>query len=213
LARRKDLAAFAVVFTFAALLNAFAMTSPVYTLEQALARLMGVRSEAPVLAVMFVLGLVVAPLLLVGAAAAVSRALARASSSVASTAVRYAYALVPVGLAVWTSHYGFHLLTGALTVVPVAQAAAVDAFGWPLLGAPLWTWAGMKPGSVYPIEVGVVLLGAMVSWTVAQRISVRDHPGRAGRAAAPWVVLTAGIAATALWVLSQPMEMRGTFFG
>ena len=213
LGRRKDLAAFAVVFTFAALLNAFGMTSPVYALEDALARLMGVRSEAPVLAVIFALALVVAPILLVGAAAAASRALAGATLSVTSTAVRYAYALIPLGFGVWVAHYGFHLLTGVLTIVPVAQAAAADAFGGPVLGAPRWTWAGMNSGSVYSIELGIVLLGAMVSWTAAYRISARDHPARAAQAAAPWAMLVAGLAATAIWVLSQPMEMRGTFFG
>ena len=67
--------------------------------------------------------------------------------------------------------------------------------------------------AISPWLCPIVMLGAMVSWTVAYRLSVRDHPARAARAAAPWTALVAGLAAVAIWVLSQPMEMRGTFFG
>ena len=61
LAQRADLAALAVVFTFAALVSAFAMTSPAYLVEQRLAATIGTRSEWPVLAVIFIVGLLVLP--------------------------------------------------------------------------------------------------------------------------------------------------------
>jgi polyferredoxin len=213
LTRRPDVAALAVVFVFAALLNAFAMTGPVYALEERLARVMGVRSEAPVLAVLFVAALVALPAALLAVSAAASRRLSGEPSSLKSVAVRYAFALVPLGFGVWLAHYGFHFLTGALTIVPVSQGAAAELFGWPALGAPRWRWAGMMPGSVYPIEMGLVLLGTVVSLAVAYRISLRDHPQRAGRVTVPWAALVASLAAAAVWVLSQPMEMRGTFPG
>ena len=44
-------------------------------------------------------------------------------------ALRYAYGLVPFGFGMWLAHYGFHFLTGALTVVPVTQSAAIDLMG------------------------------------------------------------------------------------
>jgi hypothetical protein len=213
LTRRPDVAALAVVFVFAALLNAFATTGPVYALEERLARVMGVRSEAPVLAVLFVAALVALPAALLAVSAAASRRLSGEPSSLKSVAVRYAFALVPLGFGVWLAHYGFHFLTGALTIVPVSQGAAAELFGWPALGAPRWRWAGMMPGSVYPIEMGLVLLGTVVSLAVAYRISLRDHPQRAGRVTVPWAALVASLAAAAVWVLSQPMEMRGTFPG
>jgi ferredoxin len=211
--RRPDLAALAVVFVFASLLNAFGMVGPVYALEERLGGLLGVRSEAPVLAVIFLAALVALPALLLGAAAAASRLLSGTPSSLAGVVARYAHALVPFGFGVWLAHYGFHFLTGALTIVPVGQSAAADLLGWPALGSPRWGWAGMRPGSVYPIELGLVLLGTVASVAVAYRISLRDHPRRAGRAAAPWAALVACLAAAAAWVLSQPMEMRGTFPG
>ena len=40
----------------------------------------------------------------------------------------------------WLAHYGFHLLTGGLTIVPVTQrAAAIDDLAGPLFGVPLWS--------------------------------------------------------------------------
>ena len=57
LTERRDIAALAVLFAFGGLLNAFAMTAPVFDLERWLARVMGGTSEAPVLAVLFVIAL------------------------------------------------------------------------------------------------------------------------------------------------------------
>jgi polyferredoxin len=213
LARRPDIAALAVLFVFGGLLNAFAMTAPVYRLETWIAHVLGVVSEVPVLALLFVASLGVAPLLLVGGAAAVTRSLAgETGRSIRSTAVNYAYALVPFGAGVWAAHYGFHLLTGLFTVIPITQSAAIDLVGWPLLGEPLWRWTGMRPGSVFPIELGCILLGAMGSLALAYRISDRDYPERPGPTTAPWAIVTLALASVAIWILFQPMEMRGAGF-
>jgi hypothetical protein len=115
-------------------------------------------------------------------------------------------------LGLWIAHYAFHLLTGVLTIVPVAQSAAADLFGRPSLGAPLWTLAGLRPGAVFPLQIGFVLLGAFGSLAVAYGISEREHPARPAAAALPWLVVVLMLAAAATWVLSQPMEMRGGGF-
>ena len=109
----------------------------------------------------------------------------------------------------WLAHYGFHLLTGALTVVPVTQSAAIDLLGWPALGDPLWRWAGMRPGAVFPIQLGCILLGMSGSIGVMHLISRRDYPDRPIRAGLPWIIVVVLLAAAAIWVLLQPMEMRG----
>ena len=214
LAARPDIAALAVVFAFGALLNAFAMVRPVYEVEQRLARLMGISSEAPVLLLMFVLGLGIAPAALLTIAAASTRLLSRPDrGSIRADMVNYAVALVPVGFGLWIAHYSFHLLTGVLTIVPVAQSAAADLFGRASLGAPLWTLAGLSPGAVFPLQIGFVLLGAFGSLAVAYGISEREHPARPAAAAVPWLVLVLMLAAAAMWVLSKPMQMRGGFVG
>ncbi|MQA28551.1 MAG: FesM [Luteitalea sp.] len=210
LTERWDVATLTVLFAFGGLLNAFAMTAPVLDLERWLARVMGSTSEAPVLAVLFVVALGAVPLAALGGAAAVTRHLTRPTSySVGQIAVRYACALVPFGFGVWLAHYGFHLLTGGLTIIPVAQSAIIEVVGWAALGAPMWQWTGMQPGAVFPIQLGFILLGSIGSLALSYLISERDYPDRPVFAAAPWLGVVLVLAAAAVWILSQPMEMRG----
>jgi hypothetical protein len=212
LAQRADLAARAAVFTFAALVSAFAMTSPSYLVEQRLAATIGTHTEWPVLAIVFLAGLLIAPALLLCGAGTITRLLAGNRESLRATVLAYSYALIPIGLGIWVAHYGFHLLTGALTIVPVVQSATVDAFGHAFLGGPFWGWVGLQPGSVFPIQLGCVVLGAAGSMAMAQAISERDQPSKPMLASAPWVVVILLLTTAALWILSQPMEMRAVRF-
>ena len=190
LVHRPDIALLATLFTFGAMVNAFAMVTPAHHVEQWLAGALRTTSESLVLGSVFVLALGVAPLLFLGGAAVLTRVLTRdAALSVRQIALRYSYALVPFGFSLWLAHYGFHLLTGALTVVPVSQSAAIDLMGWPALGDPLWRWAGMRPGAVFPIQLGCVLLGTAGALAVTHLISLRDYPDRSSRATAPWAVV------------------------
>jgi ferredoxin len=213
LSRRLDLAVLAVLFTFGALLNAFAMVGPVYAAEEWLARAMHTRSEVPVLGTLFIAGLVVLPAVVCGGAGWITRVATQSSLRVKDIAMRYAYALIPFGTGVWLAHYWFHFLTGLLTIVPVAQSAAVDAAGRAILGEPDWRWLGMRPGSVFPLQIGVVLLGALGSLVIAHRMAERDAPESPSKAAAPWSAVIVGLTVLALWILAQPMEMRGTALG
>jgi hypothetical protein len=171
---------------------------------------LGFASETPALALLFIGGLGAFPVLLLSAAAAITRSSSSAEAgSLPATASRYALALVPLGCGVWLAHYGFHLLTGALTIVPVIQSAAIDLFGRAALGEPLWRWVGMQPGSVFPLQLGVVMLGAAGSLGLVHATSVRDYPTRPAAASAPWTALVVVLAAAAVWIMSQPMAMRG----
>ena len=201
LINRPDIAVLAVLFGFGALLNAFAMVSPAYSVEAWLAQTLGSRSEPVVLGCLFVVGLGIAPLVLLGSAASLTRALGRDQAvSTGRIALRYAYGLVPFGFSMWLAHYGFHFLTGALTVVPVTQSAAIDLMGSPVLGNPVWRWAGMRPGAVFPIQLGCILLGIAGSVAVMHVISRRDYPSRPNLAAVPWAILVALLGAAAIWI-------------
>ncbi len=213
LSRRPDLAALALVFTFGALLNAFAMIGPVYATEQWLAHALRTTSETPVLALIFLTALGLIPLALCAGAASLTRLASASRLSVPQIVVRYSYALVPLGVGMWLAHYAFHFLTGMWTIVPVSQSAAVDAAGRAIFGEPNWRWLGMRPGEVFPLQLGAILLGALGSLMLVYRISERDHPGAAGRAAMPWIVMIACLVVLALWILVQPMEMRGMALG
>jgi ferredoxin len=206
LSKRKDMAALVLVFTFGALLNAFGMVSPVYAVQAWLARVLGTTAETPVLGTLFFALLVVEPALLVGLAAWLSRRGSGAPGPLLPFAVRFTYALVPLGFGVWLAHYGFHLLTGLLTFVPVAQ----EALG---LGSPRWDLVGLPARLVYPLELGFLSLGLLGSLLVAWKIAEREAPARTTPAFLPWAGLCLLLGGAALWLLSQPMEMRGTFLG
>ena len=209
--KRPDLAALMLVFTFGALLNAFGMVSPVYAVQSWIAERLHVQSELPVLGILFVIVLVVEPAILLGLAAWATRRAVGRAERLLEVGVRYAYALVPLGFGVWVAHYAFHFLTGLLTFVPVAQNAAADA-GFAILGEPRWSLGGLPERVVYPIEIGFLVLGLVGSWIAAWHIAERDTDGaRVWRAFAPWAVLALALFGAALWLLSQPMEMRGTF--
>lgn len=211
--RRLDLGLLASVFTFGALLNAFGMVSPVYAVQRELAAWLGTTSETAVLAVLFGVLLVVEPLLLLAAAAALSRPALPERPGLLAVALRFVHGLVPLGVAVWAAHYGFHLLTGLWTVVPVAQQAAREAFGVALLGSPAWGVGGLREGLVQVIELGLLGLGSLGSLGVLWGLARREAGERALAAFLPWAVLTALLTGAAVWLLEQPMEMRGTFLG
>jgi ferredoxin len=213
LSRRPDLAALALLFTFAALLNAFAMVGPAYDLQRQIALHMGVQSEAAVLALLFAAGLGAGPVLACGGAAWLTRRLTASDASLTQVAIRFAYALTPLGAGMWLAHYAFHFLTALGTVVPVAQIAVTDLTGRALLGEAVWGWMGVRPGAVFPFQIAVVLLGAFGAGMLTRGIAEREYSARAGRGAAAWLALIAILTAIAIWILAQPMEMRGATLG
>jgi ferredoxin len=211
--RRPDLAALVILFTFGALLNAFGMVSPVYQLQSWLADLLGTQAEPPVLGIIFLVGLVVEPLLLLGLAAWLARRWAGLQKDLLSVVTRYAYALAPLGFGVWIAHYAFHFLTGFWTFVPVIQGALAD-LGWPVLGTPRWDLGPLLPSTwLLPLEQIIMAVGWLISLLVAYRLASEDAPERPWRAFLPWAGLTFLLLIAANWLMGQPMEMRGTFLG
>lgn len=210
--RRKDIAALTVVFCFGALLNALGMVSPVYAVEKWLGGLLHVQAEAPVLAMIFEFFLVVEPLVLLGAAAWLTKVWSGSPRAIVPLAVRYSYALAPLGFGMWLAHYGFHFFSGLYTFIPVTQNIFAS-LGWPILGTPMWRLTGIPSRFIQPMEIGFLLLGLAGSLLVALRLAEEDSPGRVIRAFAPWAVVSAMIWAASMWLMFQPMEMRAMLMG
>jgi len=206
LSQRKDLAALVVVFTFGALLNAFGMVSPVYALEQWLAKTLGVSHELPILAFVFALFLIFEPLLLIGVAAWLTRVWGGNRKPLLSIAVRYSYSLAPLGFGIWLAHFGFHFLTGLYTFIPVTQSAVAE-LGWAVLGAPRWGVPGLAPNVVQLVGFGFITLGLLGSVLVSYAIAAAEEI-RPVRVFIVWAALSLIIAIGAFWLMSQPMEMR-----
>jgi hypothetical protein len=115
----------------------------------------------------------------------------------------------------WIAHYLFHFLIGGLAIIPVTQEY-LAFLGFSFGGAPSWAVGPLIPESwLLPLELIFLELGLLVSLVVAYRIAVREvGPGpRAVRAFGPWGLLALLLSATGIWLLLQPMEMRGTFMG
>ena len=59
------------------------------------------------------------------------------------------------------------------------------------------------------MQLGCLLLGTAGSLALVHGTSLREHPLRPGRISAPWAALILLVAAGAVWILAQPMDMRG----
>jgi ferredoxin len=213
LSRRPDRAALALFLTFAAFLNAFGMVEPVFRLQAWAATLLGIGSPALLLLLFFVTGLVVVPGMLTAATAWASRKLAGGTDSLVRRASTYAWALVPLGLGMWAAHHLFHLLVGGLTIVPVVQEYLRD-LGLPAGGEPRWGAGALVPESwLLPIEIGFLQAGLLLTLVAGFRIALREEGRKstALRAFLPWAILATLLALAGIWLLGQPMEMRGTY--
>ncbi len=204
LSQRPDLALLVVFFTFGALLNAFGMVSPVYVLERWLEGRLHVSSEWPVLSLIFTIGLVVEPaLLLLGATWATYR-WGGLRQSPARLLTQYTFTLVPIGVGVWAAHYAFHFFTGFWAFVPIVRH---------LIGPSHSPGNGMvsplvPPQALFPFELGLLGLGWVGSILVAYRLASKDAPRRIWPVLLPWALVATLILAAAVWLLMQPMEMR-----
>lgn len=217
---RLDLALLAILAAFGGLINAFAMTPPVYALEQEMARLLRTRQEALVLGIIFLVGVVILPLALVFGAAWINRLTiaANRARSLSRGVIRYAYSFVPLGFGIWAAHYLFHLLIGPLTIWPAFQNFWVAVFGAVLFGQPNWTAGGvwMPPLLVIQtIQMVAMAAGTAGALLVAWRAARRSHadPRTALLEMAPWALILLLLAAVSVWVFLLPMEMRGNVLG
>jgi polyferredoxin len=208
--QRPDLAALVVFLTFAAFMNVFGMVAPAYAVQEWLARVSGLSSGPLLLGILFLVGTVFLPALLVGGAARLSAHLSGGERTVVQEATRYAYGLVPVGFGMWAAHYLYHFLVGGMTILPATQEYLAD-LGLSLPGAPTWTVGPMIPeGWILPLELLILEVGFLVSMVVTFRIAQREAGPRAGRSTLPWWSLVLALSLAGIWLLLQPMEMRGT---
>jgi cytochrome c oxidase assembly factor CtaG len=203
--RRLDIAALVLVLVFGAFANAAGMAGPVTEWQGRLALVVGVRSPLLATTAFYLLALVALPLLAVGGAAALSRWCGRVETGTLEVATRYAYALVPLGFGMWLAHYCFHFLTSYDSAVPVAQRFAAD-LGLTWLGEPAWGAACCRPVTPWllPLELLFLDVGLLLSLYTAYRLAPTL------KALAPWALLLVLLFAAGVWILFQPMEMRGT---
>ena len=215
LSERFDIAFLIMVLSFGAFMQAFGMIPPVYELEAWLANLLGLTTEAPVLAIIFFMGVVALPLTLVSAAAWLSRQGGQSHLDLKHTISRFAPSIIPLGAGMWAAHYSFHFFTGALTLIPVLQSFVSDSAGAPLLGKPRWDLASILSYNQIIVLESIFLYAGLIgslliAWFIA--LQVYRTRQRALRGWLPWALLFLLMLGSGLWIMLNPMEMRGTIF-
>jgi cytochrome c oxidase assembly factor CtaG len=211
--KRPDLAALVVLLVFGAFANAAGMVGPVLEWRDRLQVQLGLRSPLVLTSASYVLALLGLPLLLVGGAALLSRRWGGSAASWLEVATRYSFALVPLGFGMWLAHYSFHFLTSYDAAVPAAQRFAGD-LGWTGLGEPAWACACCVAAADWlpRLEIVFLDLGLLLSLYAGYRVALAQSPrlSRALGALLPWAVLMVLLFLAGVWIVLQPMPMRGT---
>ena len=196
-------------------MNAFGMVAPVHRLLGWVAETFGIESGLVLTGGLFLSGLVVLPSLLVLATGMVSGRLSGSRDPLVTRITKYAYSLVPLGFGMWLAHYLYHFLLSGWSVIPLVQSYLGD-LGFGMVGAPLWGLGPMVPESwLFPMQLFFLELGLLVSLATAYRIARREHDieANARRAMLPWGMLAFLLSGIGIWLLLQPMEMRGMIGG
>jgi cytochrome c oxidase assembly factor CtaG len=209
---RSDVAALVLVLVFGAFANAAGMVAPVVDGLRDLSSMWGAGSLDLAFTVFLIVGVVIAP---VGSMLVVRWWLARkgpGSDEAASLARRLAMALAPLGIAMWTAHLLFHLAAGMGSGWPVVQRVLGD-LGMPG-GAPDWSMAhvmGPLGDDWIILQILLLDLGLLSSLYLGWRIAQPVFPGAQAAMVAllPWVATASLLFSVGIWLLFQPMEMRG----
>ena len=131
----------------------------------------------------------------------------RSPLSLGELALRFAYSLLPIALVYNITHYYTLIITQGLQILRLVS----DPFGWGwnLFGTARWLPAPVIPdmGTVWHTQVGLILLGHIVSVYLAHLEALRIFPTR--RAATlsqlPMLLLMVAFTTIGLWILAQPI--------
>ena len=210
---RPDLAALVLVLTFGALASAADMVAPVVDWQDRVRQQLGNPSWVWMISCYYAVALVLLPIAAVGTATTIARTWGGLSESWLSLATRFSYALVPLGFGIWLAHYSFHFLTSAEVIVPTTQRFAAD-LGFAALGEPLWQLACCRPVASWLTHLQILMLdvGLLASLYAGYRIAEErtTRASQALRTFAPWAMLIVLLFVVAVWIVFQPMQMRGT---
>ncbi len=214
--KRPDLALVVVILVFGALANAGAMISPVVEWQETLRSALGNNSLLLVRSLYYLFWLGLLPLVSLVVTASLSNWLGQRQESLLDVITRYSYSLLPLGFSIWLAHYSFHFFGSYETVVPTMQRF-LGALGWHILGEPAWSLTCCRAvGNWLPnLQVLSIDVGMLYSFYTAYRIALNKSPGqlRVIQTFLPWGLLIVVLFVLGVWIILQPMQMRGTMPG
>ncbi|HJO16065.1 MAG TPA: cytochrome c oxidase assembly protein [Phycisphaerales bacterium] len=208
---RPDIAAIAAILTFGGFANALGMVGPVLDFQDAMAQRWGLSTHLLPATMSLIVATVLVPAIVLWLFGVLGRLLSQSTESVRTLSCRLSLALIPMGFAMWLVHMLFHLFTGLGTIVPVTQRVAMDLGS--SLGPPAWILACCLniPDWVLPLELLLLDAGLVMTIVVLHHLSREvSAPGRAGRTLALWSLAPLALFVVGVWIVLQPMQMRGT---
>lgn len=204
---RPDLAALVLVVVFGAFANAFGMIQPFADL---VSRLSGIAARPLIVSFLMASGIVLIPALAIGGCAALSKRSINPNQSLRTVASTFALSLLPIGAAMWAAHLLYHLATGSLTIIPVMERLLHSLFGLPI--QPDWSLAGMPflPRWLAPAQILLLDAGLLLTLYLIWRIA-KDRMNRAKTTGVflPWGSFALVLYGIGIWILLEPMQMRG----
>jgi cytochrome c oxidase assembly factor CtaG/ferredoxin len=211
LSRRVDIAVLIWLLVFGAFANAAGMIAPVIVWQDQVAKQFGL-TQFGVITLYYLVALGIVPFFVVALAGTLSGPRGRKGGT-RKLGFEFAYAFVPLGFAMWLAHHGFHFLTSYATILPVGQRAIGELIGTAVVGEPLWQHACCLgiPDWIIKFELLILGFGLLGSLAVGHRMTVDDGMDRhALLGFTPWALLMCALFALGVWIVLEPMQMRGT---
>ncbi len=209
LSKRFDFAMLALAVTLGGFANAAGMTEPVMVWMRDLEMQWGITSRLPVVVAYYALLLgIVGSLIWIGGAISGRGGIAPRKRLVSA----FSFALVPIGFAMWLAHVLFHLLTAQSGLAAVQRfledhGQTVSSMLFRLPPSP-------TPDGLLSLQMTVLGVGLLLSLYVCRRTALRAATGQSPwRVGLPWMALAVGLYSFGIWVLFQPMQMRGADAG
>ena len=142
---------------------------------------------------------------------ALTRRLTRSAHNTRTLALAFAPTLLPIALAYHFTHYYTLLQTQGVKILPLMS----DPFGhgWDLFGTADWLQRTIipNPGTVWHVQVVLIVLGHVISVYLAHRVALLYFPSRRQAAISqlPMLLLMIALTIGGLWILSQPLASGG----
>lgn len=210
LGSRLDLATLATLLTFGAFANALGMVGPVLDFEDRLTTSLGLSSTLLAASLVLLAVTCLLPALVLPVAAWVATGVSSLGIGVRALSCRLAFALIPVGFSMWVVHMLFHFFTSIGTIIPVTQRVVLDLGG--NAGDPAWILACCLnvPSWLLPLELLLLDLGLVVSVVAIHQLSKTIAQRRVAVVTTILSVPAAALFLLGVWIVLQPMQMRGT---
>ncbi len=204
LSQRPDIAALALVLVFGAFVNAAGMTGPIMLWMHHWHAKLQLSSMVPIVTVFYLISLLIIPGILVAACGWASCCWARLNLTPIGVICSFALALIPTGFGMWLAHFSNHLLAGWSSFIPVAGRFLPPATSLNYLAALVPDW--LPSLELIFLDAGL-LLSLYVTWRVACRLV--NGARSSLPVLLPWALLAVGLYLAGVWIIFQPMQMRG----